>query len=293
MKKFILLVFSLVLCSGLFAGETMSTSLFDAVQKNLVKVVFKGRGYTSENRSAHYGKCILLHLKNVSSQRLELSLEAGRKLHSCYDSVQDMMVSQTEVFALGPGGSSDFTINAFCIEKSETAPKENTVFTMAALAGGYLLQLVQLIESLGCQDNMGQQAVWVLTDNVSPENIKGSDREKEKKLRDFVDFALKKIQGGKIDGVIYDYSFPDKMAGGFKIAGQINWDMPYSGTVTLGVYDNKGKKVADIFAGVPYNKGFQTFTYELASSLFREGELYWLKVISNGERLKEVAITMK
>ncbi len=293
MKKFILFVFSLVLSSGIFAGETVSTSLFDALQKKLVKVVFKGRGYSSENRSAYYGKCISLQLKNVSSQRLNLTLEAGRKLHSGRDSAQDMIVSQSEVFALGPGGSSDFTINAFCIEKSEPSPKESTVYTMAAMADGYLLQLVQLLESLGCQDNMGQQAVWVLTDNASPDNVKGNDHMKEKKLRDFVEFALRKIKGGKPEGVIYDYSFPDKMDGGFIIAGQINWDMPYSGTVTLGVYDNKGKKVADIFTGVPYKSGFQTYTYELASVLFREGELYWLKVVSNGERLKEVAITMK
>lgn len=293
MKKLIIFVFSLVLCSGVFASEPVSFSLFDAVQKKLVKVVFKGRGYSAENRSAHYGKCISLNIKNVSSQRLELKLEAGRKLRCYKDTVQDMMVSRSEMFALGPGGSSDFTINAFCTEKHESSPGDKTVYNMTGMADGYLYQLVQLIESLDCQDNMGQQAVWVLTDNISPDNIRGGDAAKAKKLKDFVDFALNKIKSRNAGGVIYDYSFPDKTTEGFKITGEINWDMPYSGTVTLSVYDNKGKKVADIFTGVPYKSGFQSFNYELANGMFREGEMYWLKVVSGGQWLKEVAITMK
>ncbi len=293
MKKLILFVFSLVLSSGIFASETMTMSLFDAIQKKLVKVVFKGRGYTSDNGCAHYGKCMSLTVKNISSQRLDLKLEAGRKLKCFKDTVQDMIVSRTEMFALGPGGSSDFTINAFCTQKHEHAPDVANVFDMQGMAGGYLYELIQLIESLDCQDNAGQQAVWVLTDSISPDNITGTDAEKVKKLKKFVEFAISKIKADKISGVIYDYSFPDKTNEGFKISGEINWTMPYSGTVTLSVYDNKGKKVIDIFTGVPYKSGFQSFNYELANTMFREGELYWLKVVSGGQWLKELAITMK
>jgi len=293
MKKLMLFVFSLVLCSGIFASETATTSLFDAVQKKLVKVVFKGRGYTSDNGSSHYGKCISLYIKNISSQRLELKLEAGRKLKCFKDTVQDMIVSKTEMFALGPGGSSDYTINAFCTQKHEHSPGVTNAFDMQGMAGGYLYELIQLIESLDCQDNAGQQAVWVLTDSISPDNVTGGDAEKAKKLKKFVEFAIGKIKANKASGVIYDYSFPDKTNEGFKITGEINWTMPYSGTVTLSVYDNKGKKVVDIFTGVHYKSGFQSFNYELANTMFREGEMYWLKVASGGQWLKELAITMK
>jgi hypothetical protein len=293
MKKLMAIVFSLVLSSFIFAGEPVSYTLFDAVQKKLVKVVFKGRETASGHSSSHYGRCISLSVKNLSTLHLELKLEAGRKLKCYKDSVQSMMISQTEMFALGPGNTSDFTINAFCTKKNSGAPGSANIFNMQGMASGYLYELVQLIESLGCQDNMGQQAVWVLTDSISPDNIKGGDAAKAKKLKDFVEFAIGRIKNEKIGGYVYDYSFPDKMNDGYKITGEINWTMPYSGTVTLSVYDSKGKKVADIFTGVPYKSGFQTYDYDLANGAFKEGEMYWLKVVSGGERLKEVAITMK
>jgi len=293
MKKLITIVFSLVLSSCIFAGETASYSLFDAVQKNLIKVVFKGRGVTPENSNSHYGRCISLSIKNITSQRLELKLEAGRKLRCYKDSVQSMMVSKTEMFALGPGNTSDFTINAFCTKKNSGSPKATNVYNMQGMAEGYLYELVQLIESLDCQDNMGQQAVWVLTDSISPNNISGDDAAKAKKLKDFVEFAIKNIKTEKANGFNYDYSFPDKIYNGYKITGDINWTMAYSGTVTLSVYDSKGKKVADIFTGVPYNPGFQAYDYEIANNMFIEGNTYWLKVMSGGKWLKEVAITMK
>ena len=293
MKKLITFVFSLVLSSCIFAGESASYSLFDAVQKNLVKVVFKGRGTTSDNSNSHYGRCISLSIKNVTSQRLELKIEAGRRLKCYKDSVQSMMVSKTEMFALGPGNTSDFTINAFCTKKNSGSPKATNVYNMQGMAEGYLYELVQMIESLDCQNNTGQQAVWALTDSISPENIKGDDAVKAKKLRDFVEFAIRSYKAEKASGFNYDYSFPDKIYNGYKVKGEINWTMPNSGTVTLSVYDSKGKKVADIFAGVPFNTGFQTYDYEIAHNMFTEGNTYWLRIISAGKQLKEVAVTMK
>ncbi len=292
MKKTIALVISLVLSSCIFAGEAASYSLFDALQKKLIKVIIKGRGTTSDNSSSHYGRCITVNVKNISQQRLDLTIEAGRKLKCYKDSVQSMVISQTEMFALGPGNSSDFTINAFCTSKHSGAPGVKNEFSMQGMAKGYLYELVKLIESLDCQDNMGQQAVWVLTDSISTANITGGDPVKAKKLKSFVEFAIKKVIINKDESYNYDYSYPEKNAKGYKISGEINWNMPYNGTVTLSIYDNKGKKILDVFTGVPYRPGFQSYSYELANDMFREGETYWLKIISAGQWLKEVAINM-
>ncbi|MDD4214135.1 MAG: hypothetical protein PHR81_04935 [Bacteroidales bacterium] len=293
MKKIFYAIFSVIIFGAIAQAKTVSYTLSEAIQKKLVKAVFKGRGFTSNAGSSHYGKCISLSLKNLTSQRLEINLETGRELRSFNDSVQDMIISQSEVFALGPNGSSDYTINAFCTEKHETSPKESSIYQMGRMTSGYLYELVLLIETLGCQDNMGQKAVWVLTDSISSDEISGGDVAKAKKLKDFVDFALKKIKGGKMDGYIYDYPFPEKTAEGFKVSGEINWTMPYNANVSLAIYDNKGKKVADIFTNILYKSGFQSYEYEIANTFFREGELYWLRVEGCGQRLKELAVKME
>jgi len=292
MKKSIFVMLLLVFSAGISTKATNSMSLFEAVKKKLVEVKFCGKGYTAENTS-YYGKCISLQIKNICSQNLELNVEAGRRLRCVYDSIQDMMISHTQMFALAPNQSSDYTINAFCTQKHDRAPSETSIFNLDGMSEGYLYQLVQLIETLGCQDNTGQQAVWVLTDSISSSNITGTDEAKVKKLKDFVEFAVASMKKERSAGVMYDYSFPDKTNTGFSIKGEINWNMPYTSFVSLTIYDNSNNKIITLFTEKPYKSGLQSYYYSLYNTDFKEGELYWLRVEGCGKRLKEVAIKME
>ena len=290
-KIFVLLAF--VMYSYVLPAENVTLSLFEAIQKKMVTVDIKGRGYTGENNFGHYGKCIYLKIRNLNAKPLTLSVETGRKLTCIFDSVQDMMVAKSETFNLAANGSSDFTINAFCTQKNDRSPGETSVFKLDAMTEGYLNQLALLIENLGLLDNTGQQAVWVLTDSLSPNMISGKDAEKVKKLKDFVTFAVASMKAERNTKFMYDYSFPDKTDKGFILKGEINWDMPYSGLVSLTIYDNHNKKIKVIFNEKMYRSGFQTFDYNLQNLSLQQNELYWLRIDGCGKRLKEVAVKME
>jgi hypothetical protein len=293
MKTKIFVLLALIMCSYVLSAETLSLSLFEAIQKKMVKVDIKGRGYSADNSHGHYGRCITMKIKNLLAQPLELSVETGRRLTCVYDSVQDMMVAKNEMFALGPNGTSDYTIYAFCTQKHDRSPGENSNFMLDGMSEGYLHELALLIESLGTLDNTGQQAVWVLTDSISPNEISGSDAAKVKKLKDFVSFAVANMKAERASGFIYDYSFPDKSTKGFSLKGEINWDMPWSGLVSLTIYDNHNQKIKVIFDEKMYRSGFQTFDYNLSNLSLKEHELYWLRVDGCGKRLKEIAVKME
>ncbi|MEI6851985.1 MAG: hypothetical protein WCL06_04045 [Bacteroidota bacterium] len=292
MKTKLFVLIPLLICSYVLQAEILSLSLFEAIQKKMVKVDIRGLGYSSENSHGHYGKCITMNITNLVSQALQLNVETGRRLTCVYDSIQDMMVAKNEMFALGPNGSSDFTISAFCTQKHDRSPSETSHFTLDGMSEGYLHELSLLIESLGCFDNTGQNAVWVLTDSISPDQISGEDAAKVKKLKEFVVYAVSHMKEEKTVGFIYDYSFPDKTEKGFTLKGEINWDMPYSGLVSLTIYDNHNQKVKVLFDERLYKSGFQTFDYNLADLKLKENELYWLRVDGCGKRLKEVAVKM-
>ncbi len=293
MKKTIFVMLLLIFHAGIILHASNSIPLFDAIKKKMVSVKIKGRGYTSDNSSAHYGKCVSLKIRNLTSQPLNVNMEAGRRLKCVYDSVQDMLVSRSDMYALAPNASGDFTISAFCSQKHDRAPSESSIFDISSMSEGYLYELAVLIESLACFDNTGQQAVWVLTDSISPNNISGADAAKVKKLKDFVTFAMAHGTPEKQYGFTYDYSFPNKSNSGFIIKGEVNWNMPYTSFVTISVYDNQNTKIATIFAEKPYKPGYQTYTYDLANTTFKEGELYWLRVEGCGKCLKELAIKME
>jgi hypothetical protein len=293
MKTKIFVLIALLFCSYVLTAENLSFSLFEAIQKKMVKVDIKGRGYTSDNSYGHYGKCIFVKVKNLTNQSLNLSLETGRRLTCVHDSIQDMMVAKSEMFALGPNGSSDFTINAFCTQKHDRSPGESSIFKLDGMSEGYLHELSLLIESLGMLDNTGQTAVWVLTDSVSPNEIRGSDAAKVKKLKDFVLFAIGNMKTERATGFMYDYSFPEKTEKGFSLRGEINWEMPYSGLVSLTIYDNHNQKIKVLFDERLFRPGFQTFSYNLTNLSLKENEMYWLRVDGCGKRLKELAVKME
>jgi hypothetical protein len=57
MKTKIFVLIPFLFCSYVLSAEILSFSLFEALQKKMVKVDIKGIGITSDNSNGHYGKC--------------------------------------------------------------------------------------------------------------------------------------------------------------------------------------------------------------------------------------------
>lgn len=286
------ILFIALLCtSSLFlTASNITVNLYEAIQKKMVKVGINGRGYTSAEHTSNTGKCIKINIKNLTQNSLNLKLETGRKLHCIYDSIQDMMVARRELFALSPMEEEEYTIYAFCTQKRDQSPSISSKFTLEGLSEGYLYDLSLLIEDLKAFDNTGQQAVWVLTDKEKSKSIRGSNEQTVNKLKMFVEYAIANPDYKRNNSYIYDYSYPDKNENGYELKGEINWDMPYTGLVSLILYDNNNQKVKVLFDEYLFRSGFQTYDYKLQSPLMKKDELYWLRVEGFGTKIKEIAI---
>lgn len=290
-SKFMFLVFMGVLFVLPAVASTNSYTLEDALKKHLVTASINGGKDASPS---YYGKCITVTLKNTTNQNLSINLENGRRLVCIYDSVQDMIVTRAEIFALLPAQSKEYTIYAMCSQKHDRSPHENSVYQVGVMAESVLVELTLLIEQLNAQDYTGQNAVWVITDDSDPSNINGDNAETVKALKDYVTAAKAgKKQDPREKGFIYDYSYPTvDEDGGILIEGDFDWQMPYKTFVSLYVYDNYGNRVKVIFQDVVFNSGLQTYHYKIKSKDFRPGELYWVRMKSNDKTLKELAIQM-
>ena len=292
MKRVVFFVIIPVLIAKLsFGSNSMSMyPIMDAIKKNLIKVNVLARGYAIENHSSYYGKCINLKIKNLTSSKLIINVDCGRKLDCIYDSIQDMIITKSEILSLLPNQQTDFTINAMCGQLSHKTPSESSAYKFGNLVDNVLLKVVKLIEELDCQNDAGQFAVWVFTDNMSPESINTyfGNKEKAKKLKEYV-FTLKGINK-KETGYIYDYSYPKTDSAFTNIIGEIQWIMPSDGKVSFILYDNYGDQIVTIFNNIQYSKGLQTYRYKLTDLSLKKGELYWLRLKSDGNKIKELAI---
>jgi hypothetical protein len=287
--------FTLVLLVGLFISspmiaETNSYTLEDAIKRKLVTAEIIGR---TNPDHAYYGECINIRLKNTSGQNLSLNLESGRRLNCDYDSVQDMMITKSEIFALLPSQTKEFVINAMCCEKSNRSPSNTTSYNLGAMADATLVQLARLIENLNAQDYAGQHAVWVITDGVDPEGINGSSEAVTKALREFVINAINgKTAMVQDPGFIYDYSYPKTDGQNITVEGDFTWEMPYQSFVSLYIYDNSGNRVCVIFQDAAFASGMNNYHYKITTAALQSGGLYWIRMKQSNKTLKELAITM-
>ncbi len=287
--------FTLVLMVGLFLGlplmaNTNSYTLEDAIKRKLVSAEIVG---STNPVHAYYGQCITLKLKNKSSQDLSLQLESGRRLNCDYDSVQDMMITKSEIIALLPSQAKEFLIYAMCCEKSNHSPSNNTSYNLGAMADVTLVKLAQLIEKLEAQDYGGQQAVWVITNGADPEYINSDNPSATKVLREFVINALKGItEVTREPGFIYDYSYPKTDGKTFTLEGDFSWEMPYQSFVSLYIYDNNGNRICVIFQDAAFTSGLNSYHYKISSDALVSGGLYWIRMKQNNKTLKELAVTM-
>jgi hypothetical protein len=292
MKKVVFIMFASIMIARLSFGSAavVPYSIIDAINKKLIKVTVSGRGYTNDNSSSYWGKCINLHIKNLTYGKIEIKMESGRKLKCVYDSIQDMIITKTEMISLSPNESSDFTIYAMCGELRNSVPSTSSFFKFGSVVDGQLLKVVKMIEELDVQNDAGQAAVWVFTDNMSPDNIKtySGDKERAKKLQEFV-YLLKGIDK-KEPGYIYDYSYPKTDSVFTNIQGEIQWVMNAPAKVSFILYDNYGNKILTIFENFDFGKGLQSYRYILPNLSLAKGELYWLRLKSAGVKIKEISI---
>lgn len=283
------LLMGIIFCSPVMAHNN-SYTLEDALRKKLVTAEISGRKDATTN---YYGQCITIKIKNTSGQSLSLNLESGRRLNCEYDSIQDMLITKAEIFALLPGQVNDYTIYAMCCQQHDHSPGSTTKFNLGAMAQSQLVQLAMLIEKLSAQDYAGQRAVWVITDDADPDMISSDNEEVTKALKEFVINVIKNKKTADRDpGFTYDYSYPTTDGNVFTIEGDFDFEMPYQTFVSLYVYNNNGDRVKIVFQDVAFSGGLQTYHYKLSDAVFESGETYWLRLKQNSKTVKEVAVTM-
>jgi uncharacterized protein YozE (UPF0346 family) len=246
--------------------------LKDASNQKIVSINIHGiKTEIGSYKNHHYGDCITVELKNLSYNNINLKLEAGRLLICDYDSIQNMMITKSLIFALKPKESATYNAYAMCVEKTDHSPDHNSTFKIGEMAKGYLLELAKLLEQNNYQDNAGQNAVWALTNNNDTANIYTSDKDECSSLRKFVS-QTKGFNKNITDNTIYLENDDNY------ISGNIAWEMANKGNASLIVYDEKGKFVTTIFTDKKYEAGEQSCNFKVVSCLIEKNKKYFVKL---------------
>lgn len=265
-----------------FAGK--SISIEEALQKRLVIAVIKGKG-------GHTGEVIRIKLKNLLNRPVSIDVEAGRRLDSENQGLQDILVNRSVTLALQPNQTKTFMISGMCCQAHNAGPDSNAVYSAGKMADSNLVKLARFIDAnKWYKDNTAQSAVWVVSDNNPMEDIGGNDTV-SKRLQRFVS----KLTGKPIPKYKKEYALnqgdgPVYSGVPAKIRGVFDYEIFSNGLVTFGIYDSKGQVVQMFFADKLRNKGSYVFNYEFNTSDLPKGD-YYARFRFDGQVKKEQKFT--
>jgi hypothetical protein len=165
-------IFTLALCALSFYANAIPVNLIEAIKLHKVEAVITGNLSTNNPQgSSHTGKCLLLNIKNNSSNKIDIKIESAYYFENLSKSNQDLMSTENMIVSIAGNESKSVAINALCSEKSNASPSVKDTFKLIKKQDITYANLTNIFEKYKCYLNTAQQALWCFTDNNAIDNI--------------------------------------------------------------------------------------------------------------------------
>lgn len=259
-----------------------SFSIEDAAKKGLINLSIKGKG-------GYTGDVIEMNIKNLTSKKLDLNIEAGRILDSKKSCEQDILVTKSEDFFVNANQLKTINVFGMCCQAHNGSPGNKSDYGVGKMADSNLIKLACFIDKNKYYiNNTAQQAVWAISDNNSLGSICGAEKEIVSNLRNYVSA----LTGRAIPS--YDITYNQESANhvigrATKIEGVFDYSVPMIGKVTIGIYDSNGNLVQLLFKDIAHEKGECKVYYTFRTRNLSPGT-YYARMNMDGNLGKEMKI---
>lgn len=166
----LLLLPSLVIGSGAFKPQNNSAHNTRQVSIEITgRTTFKpGKSAVTNGNGVHFGKCMLLSVRNDGPKSAPFHLKHGDVLWPLLaDSTQRMLVTEDVSLLLKPRQPKVLTFQAMCAQMPLLAPHSGVSYKVGERSDSALIRLAAIIYEKSAQNEGGQYAVWTVTDHAS------------------------------------------------------------------------------------------------------------------------------
>ncbi len=140
-------------------NDWISLKLEGAFDKKAYKEVIDQNG-------VHFGKCIVVDVKNKLDSTLNIQIDNGIELYSNDTNVQNIIITKRVNFDIQGNQKIKFKLYAMCAQISKEVPRKGVHFELGTVCSSRLLKVVNRIEHDDMQNLTGQFALWAVTDAI-------------------------------------------------------------------------------------------------------------------------------
>lgn len=190
-------------------------------------------------------------LVNTSRDLLKVKIDVGTVLTPDSSSYQPMILAGEELLVLQPSGSASMLVQTFCGNSPKACPSSGHGFRYSGIGSDTLVTVMKFVKANNLFDDLGQYAVWAVTNNASLSNIYDANRpEVARQLLDVISKAT-----GRKKPDYYTINAPSEQVPDMpayvpkplKIVATFRIITKESKRLTLGVYNDMGNTVQSVF----------------------------------------------
>ena len=276
MKNVLFLVLLITLTSGKSQINSKIYDLTTALEKGLVSCTFNGN-----DESPHYYQPVSLEIKNLTSTQLKIQIPNGLTLNSNSPDIQDVIITKEELLVIDGSKSLNHPLFAMCIQQSNGASNGTETYQLGIIAGGNLAILTQEIEKRNAFNTLGQYAVWTITDNSDIGSISGFDQAESQHFQQFTANLLG-VPVPEIDPNDYLTNYTDNIVIHRTVGGHFKYHFSKTSAVTIGMFDEQGIIVRELFNNPNTPAGKHELAYEFAADVY-PNDIYYIRLIVDGQ----------
>jgi hypothetical protein len=284
-------LFTLLLLMALTAvshAAVQKSGLKAAMDKGLVRFAAVSTGETYNK------KALKLRLVNNTRDALQLTVEPALIFRPADSSYQDLVLPGQEMLALAPGASGDLVVQTFCGKAQASAPGAKLEYHFRKQGDSVMIKTLHYIREHGLYDALGQQAVWVLTDNHSLEGIIDPARPKESNE---LLALMAKLTGKPVPAYFKHYKL-STVAGQpvfekrlLKIVANLEWRLEQPKALTLGIFNSTGDLVQGIFEEKKMTPGIFKMQVQFEAEGAPPGK-YYMRLKDGDALMKEIMVVV-
>ncbi|MCD6062544.1 MAG: hypothetical protein K0R82_455 [Flavipsychrobacter sp.] len=288
MKKLLLLLLSLTAVSDTFAN-VVKMDLSEAIKVHMIQAEAVATGQSYKARGLH------VKLLNKSGSTIQLKINQGVIFAPADATMQPLVCAGDEMITLQPFKDGQLDLQTFCANADKDAPEKDIAYSYSRMASDTLVKLLQYIKKNVLFDELGQKAVWVVTNNHALAEVYDPARDMQAgKLVDYLASITGKQKPEYFVGTRINEQAgqPVYQPKALNIYAKFEQVLEEPAKLTLGVFDEKDAMIQQVFADRSFGRAGHRFTVQFESGNVPPGK-YYIR-LKQGERvLQEKMVTVE
>jgi hypothetical protein len=288
MKRILLLLISITVMVPVYAN-IIKMDLSEAIKIHMVQAEAIATGQSYKARA------LRIKLMNKSGSTIQLKINQGAIFNPAETGFQPLVCAGDEMITLQPFKDGQLDVQTFCADADESAPQKDLAYAYTRVGSDTLVKALQYIKKNALFDELGQKAVWVLTNKHSLATVYDPARDMQSnKLVEYLAMITGQPKpdyyvGTKLHETAGQPVYAPKALNIYAKFEQI-LDAPK--TMTLGVFDAEGKMIQEVFSDRQFGKAGHRFTVTFEASDVPAGK-YYIRLKEDDAVLQEKMVEVR